>query len=66
MKMKLFADTGYLNNESSASSAASIAKNVYHSDAWDIVTEDVLTDTAANTWCRTPGQLEELANTCRV
>jgi len=58
VKLRLLSDTGCLSNDSSAFMAALSAKGLYAAGAWDLSSKDVRTDTAPNTWCRTPGHVE--------
>ena len=55
VQINIYADNGIVSSESSSAFAASILQNVYASKAWELVAKDVHTDTAANTYCRTPG-----------
>jgi len=56
--MKIFCDSGYSYNESTADNAARFAKNVYNSKAWSIRPNAILTDTPSNTYCRAPGSTQ--------
>jgi len=56
--MKIFCDSGYNYNESTADGAAYYAKNVYNSKAWKIKPKAVLTDKASNTYVRAPGSTQ--------
>ena len=56
--MKIFCDSGYSYNESTADNAARFAKNVYNSKAWSIRPAAILTDTASNTYVRAPGSTQ--------
>ena len=58
VKMKIYCDSGYSYNESTSNSAASFARNVYVSKAWNISPVAVLTDTASNTYARAPGSTQ--------
>ena len=56
--MKIFCDSGYSYNESTADNAARFAKNVYVSKAWAIKPNAILTDKASNTYARAPGSTQ--------
>ena len=58
VKMKIFCDSGYSYNESTSDTAASFARNVYLSKAWNIIPVAVLTDKASNTYTRAPGSTQ--------
>ena len=58
VKMKIYCDSGYSYNESTADTAASFARNVYISKAWRISPIAVLTDKASNTYVRAPGSTQ--------
>ncbi|XP_047736777.1 xanthine dehydrogenase 1 [Hyalella azteca] len=61
LKVDLYSDPGYVNNDSAVGMAARMIPNVYASQSYDIRARDVKTDTAANTYCRTPGHVEGIA-----
>ena len=58
VKMKIYCDSGYSYNESTADTAASFARNVYTSKAWRISPIAVRTDKASNTYVRAPGSTQ--------
>ena len=47
--MKIYCDSGYSFNESTADAAAKFARNVYISKTWNISPSAVLTDKPSNT-----------------
>jgi len=55
---KIYCDSGYSYNESTADGAVRFAKNVYISKAWNLRPSAVLTDTASNTYVRAPGSTQ--------
>ncbi|KAF2354200.1 Aldehyde oxidase/xanthine dehydrogenase molybdopterin binding [Trinorchestia longiramus] len=61
LKVDLYGDPGYVNNDSAVTMAAHMIPNVYASQSYDINAKSVKTDTAANTYCRTPGLTEGIA-----
>ncbi|XP_018020416.2 xanthine dehydrogenase, partial [Hyalella azteca] len=59
--MEVYSGVGHVPNESTAVMASNIATNVYFSPSWTISPQNAILDTAANTWCRTPGHVEYIA-----
>ncbi|KAK7021793.1 hypothetical protein SK128_010782 [Halocaridina rubra] len=57
LKVELTTDVGHISNESSVSFAVHALQSVYYIPNLLIVPYIATTDTAANTWCRTPGLL---------
>ncbi|GBP91386.1 Xanthine dehydrogenase 2 [Eumeta japonica] len=53
-------DNGCSNNESTAPLTLEHFYNCYDRKRWHIEANSVLTDTAANTWCRSPGCVRPL------
>ena len=56
--MKIYCDSGYSFNESTADNAAKFARNVYNSKTWNISPSAVLTDKPSNTYVRAPGSTQ--------
>ncbi|XP_018017026.2 xanthine dehydrogenase 2 [Hyalella azteca] len=57
VNVNLYSGSGHSANESSLESATEIIANAYQSPTWNVVPKNALTDTSANTWCRTPGHV---------
>ena len=55
LQMKFTADSGYNSYGDSTLSALDTAPNVYSADGWQLETALVQTNTAANTYARSPG-----------
>lgn len=55
------ADSGYTSIDSSAIGAAYIMPNCYECANWEVTPRMIHTDTANNTWCRSPGSIEGIA-----
>jgi len=58
VRANMIADSGCLPIDSSASLSINSLPNCYYCPEWDLTPTTVLTDTACNTWCRTPGTNE--------
>lgn len=61
VKINIYGDSGFVSNEASVSFTTHLMANTYHSNSWNFVPRNVNTDTAANTWCRTPAHVEAIA-----
>lgn len=61
LKVDLYSDAGHVSNESPVGFLAGVIQNCYHVPNLLYRPYMVNTDTAANTWCRTPGEMS-LAN----
>ncbi|XP_068204134.1 uncharacterized protein [Palaemon carinicauda] len=60
LKVDIIGDTGHARNDSATGSLAGPLQNCYHIPNMLYRPIIVTTDTAANTWCRTPGTVEAL------
>lgn len=60
-KIELIADTGHVSNESAVSFLFGAVQNAYYIPNLTFTPSMVNTDTAANTYCRTPGHVEAVA-----
>ena len=54
--IQLYSDAGHVANDNSVDVAKSAIANVYDWTKIQTTSKVVTTDTAANTWCRTPGE----------
>ncbi|XP_042860846.1 xanthine dehydrogenase/oxidase-like [Penaeus japonicus] len=54
----LTCDSGYVAVDSSSSGAVMVMPSCYSCPNWEVTPQVVLTNTACNTWCRTPGTVE--------
>ncbi|XP_042871766.1 indole-3-acetaldehyde oxidase-like [Penaeus japonicus] len=61
LRVDMFSDAGHVPNEASVGFLAGPVQNAYHVPNLLFRPVIVRTDTAANTWCRTPGTVEALA-----
>lgn len=61
LKVEMYSDAGHVPNESSVGFLGGPVQNGYHIPSLLFRPVIVRTDTAANTWCRTPGTVEALA-----
>lgn len=52
----LYSDNGYIVNEPFLLLAADVYYNCYDQSSWNYNLYTVTTDTASNTWCRSPGK----------
>ncbi|XP_039757277.1 xanthine dehydrogenase-like [Pararge aegeria] len=57
----LYGDNGYIVNEPLLALGMDVYHNCYNRDLWNYTAYNVLTDTPSNTWCRSPGTLENIA-----
>ncbi|XP_049874984.1 uncharacterized protein LOC126373065 [Pectinophora gossypiella] len=57
----LYEDNGFIVNEPLALFTLDIYNNCYNNARWNFRCFNTLTDTAKNTWCRSPGTLEAIA-----
>ncbi|XP_045499718.1 xanthine dehydrogenase 1-like [Colias croceus] len=60
--MELYEDNGYVVNEPLTLFGVDIFFNCYDKSPWNFKVYDTVTDTTSNTWCRSPGTLENVAN----
>ncbi|XP_013136122.1 PREDICTED: xanthine dehydrogenase/oxidase-like [Papilio polytes] len=58
----LFTDNGYVLNEPLIMIGISIFNNCYNKKTWNYKFYNTITDTASNSWFRSPGTLEIIAN----
>lgn len=56
LKVEMYSDAGHVPNESSVGFLGGPVQNGYHIPSLLFRPVIVRTDTAANTWCRTPGK----------
>nr|BAS67018.1 aldehyde oxidase [Penaeus japonicus]BBC28100.1 aldehyde oxidase [Penaeus japonicus] len=61
LKMDLTSDAGHVANEPSVASLGTALQSAYYIPNLTFTPHIVTTDTAANTWCRTPGHVEAIA-----
>lgn len=54
-KYKQYEDNGYIIDENLSLLGADVYNNCYTNTKWDFEMYDSITDTASNTWCRSPG-----------
>ncbi|KAK3885385.1 hypothetical protein Pcinc_010383 [Petrolisthes cinctipes] len=54
LKVELYSDVGHVPNEPSVGILVNVLQNVYYIPNLDVTPHIVTTDTAANTWCRSP------------
>ncbi|KAI5643279.1 molybdopterin-binding domain of aldehyde dehydrogenase domain-containing protein [Phthorimaea operculella] len=57
----IYEDNGYMINEPLALFGVDAYYNCYKNTYWNYKCFNTLTDTAKNTWCRSPGSLESIA-----
>ncbi|XP_045451999.1 xanthine dehydrogenase-like [Melitaea cinxia] len=57
----LYDDNGYIVNEPLLMLGVELYSNVYNNEAWNHRSLNAVTDTASNTWVRSPGTLEHIA-----
>ncbi|KPI90997.1 Xanthine dehydrogenase [Papilio xuthus] len=62
LKCNLYSDNGYIFNEPLIMLAVPVVNNCYNKATWNYNLYNVVTDTASNTWIRSPGSLEAIAN----
>ncbi|KAG6465427.1 hypothetical protein O3G_MSEX015145 [Manduca sexta] len=58
---KLYEDNGYKVNETLTMLGTDVFYNCYNNSRWNYTCYDSITDKAKNTWCRSPGTLENIA-----
>lgn len=58
VSLRIYCDSGFSYNESTADGAASRAKNCYIAKSWNIIPSAVLTNTPSNTYVRAPGSTQ--------
>ncbi|KAJ8719322.1 hypothetical protein PYW08_011497 [Mythimna loreyi] len=58
---RVFEDNGYKKNEQFTALGVEQFNNVYNRARWNYTSYDSFTDTAKNTWTRSPGTLEHVA-----
>ncbi|XP_041981242.1 xanthine dehydrogenase-like [Aricia agestis] len=56
-----YSDNGYIVNEPLINLGLDVYNNCYDKTRWNYKAFNTLTDTASNTWCRSPGTLENIA-----
>ncbi|KAK4325143.1 hypothetical protein Pmani_004297 [Petrolisthes manimaculis] len=61
LKVELYSDVGHVPNEPSVGILVNVLQNVYYIPNLDVTPHIVTTDTAANTWCRSPGHVNAVA-----
>nr|XP_034832955.1 xanthine dehydrogenase-like [Maniola hyperantus] len=57
----LYSDDGYIKNEPLLNLGLDCYYNCYKKGPWKYTAYTAVTDTASNTWCRSPGTLENIA-----
>ncbi|XP_052742308.1 aldehyde oxidase 1 [Bicyclus anynana] len=57
----LYGDNGWVVNEPLLALGMDVYHNCYNKDLFNYTAYNVITDTASNTWCRSPGTLENIA-----
>ncbi|XP_013162269.1 PREDICTED: indole-3-acetaldehyde oxidase-like [Papilio xuthus] len=60
LKYDLYEDNGYIVNEPFIMIGDGVYNNCYRASRWDYVSYNCITDTASNSWCRSPGSLEAI------
>ncbi|CAG4933315.1 unnamed protein product [Parnassius apollo] len=63
LNCNLYTDNGYILNEPLIMLGTSVNSNCYDISTWNFKSFNTVTDTASNSWCRSPGTLENIANT---
>ncbi|CAG4933298.1 unnamed protein product [Parnassius apollo] len=63
LNCNLYTDNGYILNEPLIMLGTSVNNNCYDLSTWNFKSFNTVTDTASNSWCRSPGTLENIANT---
>lgn len=61
LKIELYGDAGHISNESAVGFLFAAIQNSYYIPNFNFTPANVNTDTAANTYCRTPGHVEAVA-----
>ncbi|CAD0197572.1 unnamed protein product [Chrysodeixis includens] len=59
----VYEDNGYARNENIPEFGINVYNNCYNASTWNYKCIDTVTDTAKNTWARSPGTLEQIAMT---
>ncbi|XP_052742309.1 uncharacterized protein LOC112054760 [Bicyclus anynana] len=57
----LYGDHGYIVNETMLLLGIDAYYNCYRKESWKCTIYNTITDTPSNTWCRSPGSLENIA-----
>ncbi|XP_041981596.1 xanthine dehydrogenase/oxidase-like [Aricia agestis] len=63
IKYSIYSDNGYIFNENFTSLGMDLYYNCYDRGPWNYTSYNTVTDTASNTWCRSPGALENVTST---
>ncbi|KAI8427486.1 hypothetical protein MSG28_002019 [Choristoneura fumiferana] len=63
LEYNLYQDQGYVLSDQLVNVTVSAIKNTYQNLRWSYKIYNVLTDTASNTWARSPGSLEAISFT---
>nr|XP_034832953.1 xanthine dehydrogenase 1-like [Maniola hyperantus] len=58
---ELYGDNGYVFNEPLLLLGIDVFNNCYNKESWNYKVYNAVTDTPSNTWCRSPGSLENIA-----
>ncbi|XP_045773786.1 xanthine dehydrogenase 1-like [Maniola jurtina] len=58
---ELYGDNGYIFNEPLLQLGLDAYNNCYNKESWNYKAYNAVTDTPSNTWCRAPGNLENVA-----
>ncbi|VVC98271.1 unnamed protein product, partial [Leptidea sinapis] len=61
LKYELYSDNGYIIDEPLTALGLDSYYNCYDKSTWDYTVLNSITDTASNTWCRSPATLECIA-----
>ncbi|PZC72657.1 hypothetical protein B5X24_HaOG210768 [Helicoverpa armigera] len=61
MNYNLYEDNGYAVNENLTEFGVNVYNNCYNASTWNFKAINTITDTAKNTWFRSPGTLENIA-----
>jgi len=61
LKTKIVQDSGCNLNDSPLQGTVHYFNNCYDSSKFEVESQQVLTDTASNTWCRSPGTTDGVA-----
>ncbi|XP_014357572.2 xanthine dehydrogenase-like [Papilio machaon] len=60
LKYDLYEDNGYIVNEPFIMIGDGVYNSCYRASRWDYASYNCITDTASNSWCRSPGSLETI------
>ncbi|XP_041981243.1 xanthine dehydrogenase-like [Aricia agestis] len=63
INFSIYADNGYIYNENFTYYGMDAYYNCYDRGPWNYTSYNTVTDTASNTWCRSPGTLENVVAT---